>query len=127
MDVREIAICKHLTFLVYWKILEIGKGPAVVMKAFDKEIMKFDCFGENDGHYHIAPHYQFRIYFLEKTVSEQINRTVAELRTNGLRYLSLQKNPEIRSIKPSPAKYNSAIDSVEEMLTHFQRTVKELQ
>lgn len=127
MDLKEIVICDHLSFLVYWKILEIGKGPAVILKAFDKEILKFDCFGEKDGHYHIAPNYDFRIYFLEKTVSEQVQRTVAELKINGLRYLSLQKEPEIRNIKPNPTQYNSAVDSVEKLLIHFHQTVKEIQ
>lgn len=127
MDLKEITICNNLSFLVYWKILEIGKGPAVILKAFDKEILKFDCFGEKDGHYHIAPNYDFRIYFLEKTVSEQIQRTVAELKINGLRYLSLQKEPEIRNINPRLTQYNSAIDSVEKLLTHYHQTVKEIQ
>jgi len=39
MDVEEIPVCDNLSFLVYWKILAIGKGPAVVLKAFDKEIL----------------------------------------------------------------------------------------
>lgn len=127
MDLKELAICDNLSFLVYWKILEIGKGPAVILKAFDKEILKFDCFGEKDGHYHIAPNYDFRIYFLEKTVSDQVKRTVAELKINGLKYLSLQKDPKIRALRPSFAQYNSTIDSVEKLLTHFHLTVKEIQ
>lgn len=127
MDLKEIEICDHLSFLVYWKILDIGKGPAVILKAFDKEILKFDCFGEKDGHFHIAPNYDFRIYFLEKTVSEQVIRTVDELKTNGLRYLNLQKEAEIRALKPNLTQYYSAIDSVEKLLTHFHQTVKEIQ
>lgn len=127
MDLREITICENLSFLVYWKILEIGKGPAVILKAFDNEILKFDCFGEKDGHYHIAPNYDFRIYFLEKTVTDQVKRTVAELKVNGLKYLSLQKEPKIRNLKPSLSQFNSAIDSVEKLLIHFHQTVKEIQ
>ncbi|WP_157963252.1 hypothetical protein [Algoriphagus litoralis] len=126
MDLKEIVICDNLSFLVYWKILAIGKGPAVILKAYNKEILKFDCFGEKDGHYHVAPNYGSRIYFLEKTVMEQVDRTVAELKINGLKYLSLQKEPEIRNLKPSHFDYNSAVDSVEKLLVHFHQTVEEI-
>lgn len=126
-DLKEIPICEDLSFLVYWKVLKIGKGPAVVLKAFDDEILKFDCFGQHDGHYHIAPNYNFRIYFFEKTVSEQIQRTLDELSANGLRYLGLQKDTRIRAIKPSLIQYQAAIDAVEKQLTHFCLTVRELQ
>lgn len=127
MDLSEIPICDNLSFLVYWKILYIGKGPAVVLKAFDKEILKFDCFGEMDGHYHIAPDYNSRIYFTEKTALEQIERTVSELRINGRRYLGLQEDSNIRQIRPNPAQYDSAVDSVEKLLIHFHRNVKDIQ
>jgi hypothetical protein len=127
MDLKKIAISDNFSFLVYWKILEIGKGPAVILKAFDREILKFDCFGEKEGHYHIAPNYDFRIYFLEKTVSQQVKRTVAELKINGMKYLSLQKDPKIQAIRPNLTQYNSAVNSVEKLLTHFHRTVEEIQ
>lgn len=127
MDLKVIPISEKLSFLVYWKVLEIGKGPAVILKAFDKEILKFDCFGKKDGHFHIAPHYEFRIYFTEETVPDQIQRTLTELRINALRYLALQREPEIRALRPNPTKYNSAIDEVEKLLTHFFQTVKEIQ
>ena len=126
MGLKEFPICENLSFLVYWKTLKIGKGPAVILKAFDKEILKFDCFGEKDGHYHIAPNYGFRIYFFEETVMDQVDRTVAELKINGLKYLSLQKEPEIRNLKPSLSDYNSALDSVEKLLVHFHQTVEEI-
>lgn len=127
MDLREFPICEQLSFLVYWKVLSVGKGPAVILKAFDQEILKFDCFGEKDGHYHIAPQYDFRIYFWEKSVEDQIERTIQELQTNGLRYLKNQADPKVNSIQPSPASYSKAILEVEKLLLHFSQTVKEIQ
>lgn len=127
MDLKEISISENLSFLVYWKVLEIGKGPAVILKAFGKEILKFDCFGKKDGHFHIAPHYEFRIYFTEETVPDQIQRTLTELRINALRYLAFQPEPQIRALRPNPIKYNSAIGEVEKQMTHFFQTVKEIQ
>lgn len=126
MDLKEIAICENLSLLVYWKILDIGKGPAVILKAFDKEILKFDCLGEKNAHYHIAPNFNLRIFFLEKTVKDQVNRSVAELKINGLKYLRLQKDLKIRAIQPNLTQYSSAIDSAEKVLIHFYQTVKEI-
>ncbi|HKW91653.1 MAG TPA: hypothetical protein VJX92_07120 [Methylomirabilota bacterium] len=77
-------------FEVFWKVLDIGRGPAVSRFIRDTEVMKFDCFGEGRGHVHIdfgrtrhltalAHH---RLYLGEKTVEEQIDRTIFELRMN---------------------------------------------
>lgn len=126
-DLKEIAICENLSFLVYWKILKIGKGPAVILRAFDKEILKFDCFGEKDGHYHIAPYYDFRIYFCENSVEEQIRRTIQELQINGLRYLKQQAEPKIRALKPVSSDYITATKEVEKLLRYFSQNIKEIQ
>jgi hypothetical protein len=126
MDLREIHICSDLSLLVYWKVLEIGKGPAVILKAFDKEVLKFDCFGGKSGHFHIAPNYEFRIYFCEQTIPEQINRTLAELKINGLSYLKMQAEPEIRTLNPDPDNYFQAIEEAGKLLTHFYETVPEI-
>jgi hypothetical protein len=125
-DLQIIPIEENLKLLVYWKVLEIGKGPAVILQAFDKEILKFDCFGKSKGHFHIAPHYDFRIFFFEESVPEQISRTLSELRLNGLRYLKMQADPRISSIYPDPQKYLDAILQAEKLLTHFHQTVEEL-
>lgn len=127
MDLIQFPIGDQLSLLVYWKVLKIGKGPAVVLKACDQEVLKFDCFGEKDGHYHIAPQYDFRIYFFEKTVADQIDRTVAELKVNGLRYLKLHPDPKIRALDPAPDSYLEAIDQAEKQMKHFIQTVKEIQ
>ena len=63
-------IQEDVLFQVYWKSLPIGTGPAVILKAFGQEILKFDCFGKEKGHFHVAPNYEFRIYFGEETVPE---------------------------------------------------------
>lgn len=125
-DLQIIPIEYNLRFLVYWKVLEIGKGPAVILQAFDTEILKFDCFGKSKGHYHIAPNDEFRLFFFEEAVPEQINRTITELRHNGLRYLKQQADPRIKSLRPDPQKYFEAILQAEKLLTHFHQTVEEL-
>ncbi|WP_075351824.1 hypothetical protein [Algoriphagus marinus] len=109
-------------FQVYWKSLPIGKGPAVILKAFGQEILKFDCFGKEKGHYHIAPNYDFRIYFVEETIEEQIQRTILELKINGLRYLKIQKDPKIKAINPNLNDFNAILKQVEStLLQHHEK------
>ena len=115
---------KDLIFQVYWKSLSIGKGPAVILKAFDKEILKFDCLGKDRGHYHIAPYYHFRIYFIEETVQDQIKRSLQELRTNGMKYLALQKDQKIKDLKVDIEQYKKILDLVERKLISFHFNIQ---
>jgi hypothetical protein len=110
-------------FQVYWKSLHVGTGPAVILKAFGQEILKFDCFGKEKGHYHIAPNYEFRIYFVEETVSEQIKRTIKELETNGLRYLKMQRDPRIKALDLSTSSYTEVLKLVESTLIQYHENL----
>lgn len=125
-DLKTFQIEENLNLLVYWKSLEIGIGPAVILQAFDLEILKFDCFGKDKGHYHIAPHYDFRIYFIEETVPDQIKRTINELRLNGFRYLKNQKDPRFKSFTLDESNYSLKLDQVEKMLHQLHLTVLKL-
>ena len=125
-DLKTFEIEENLNLLVYWKSLEIGIGPAVILMAFDQEILKFDCFGKGKGHYHIAPHYDFRIYFVEETVTDQITRSITELRLNGLRYLKNQKDPRFKSFTLDESNYSLKLDQAEQMLHQLHLTVLKL-
>jgi hypothetical protein len=111
-----LKIQDEVFFQVYWKSLQIGMGPAVILKAYGQEILKFDCFGKEKGHYHIAPNYDFRIYFVEETIIDQIHRTIQELEINGLRYLKMQKDPKIKALNFSLPQYKETLKLVEAML-----------
>src|SRR5262245_14455686 len=52
-DVEWIQVQPDVTLKVYWKILPIGKGPAVSLYVFEFQILRFDCFGARDGHFHL--------------------------------------------------------------------------
>lgn len=107
---------EDVVFEVYTKSLSIGAGPAVILKAFGQEILKFDCFGKEKGHYHISPNYGFRILFVEQTVPKQIQRTIQELKVNGMRYLKMQKDPRIKELDLSTSSYKEVLKLVEATL-----------
>lgn len=126
-DVEVIPVQPNLEFVVYWKVLEVGKGPALILKAYGKEILKFDCFGKNDGHFHAAPDYGKRIFFEEQTASAQIEQTESELKANAQFYLESQEEVRIRKIKIDQENFKTAIDVAKKKLNHFLQTIPELE
>lgn len=125
-DEIKIPVQPNLELIVYWKDLNVGKGPAAILKAHGKEIMKFDCFGFNKGHYHVTPHYGFRIYFTEHTSSEQIKRSGNELRRNAEKYLKLHEDKKVRSVKINQSIFNEKISEVEKKMTYLLHNVPQL-
>ena len=87
-DVVKMDIQENAYFLVYHKDLDIGFGSTVGLYLYNTEYLKFDCFGEDKGHYHLFnKKTDVRIYFTEKTVLEQINKAKHELTNNIQTYL----------------------------------------
>lgn len=74
-DIYRIDIQDNLYFLVFHKTLDKGQGAAVSLYINDYEFLKFDCFGENKGHYHIYGKVHEEILFTEKTCEEQIAKS----------------------------------------------------
>src|SRR6266852_5590791 len=52
-DVEWIRVQPDVSLKVYWKVLPIGKGPAISLYIFEFQILRFDCFGATDGHFHL--------------------------------------------------------------------------
>ena len=72
-DLRNYRVQDNVYIAVFWKVLGIGKGPALSLYVKDREVLKFDCFGKDKGHYHaqtlIAEDTEeHRIFFREPTV-----------------------------------------------------------
>jgi hypothetical protein len=100
---------------VYWKSVELGRGPAVILHVLDQYVMRFDCFGEKAGHAHfymITPekHCESRLFLLEKTVEAQIERAMFELSTNLNYWLARHRHPGVRRVRLNPAAVATAIE-----------------
>jgi hypothetical protein len=124
-------ICDAGYFEVFWKVLDIGRGPAVSLFIRDTEVMKFDCFGEGRGHVHIdfgrtghlkalAHH---RLYLGEKAVEEQIERTIFELRMNLPYYLERHGDARIRAFQPTTERLHEVTAKVREAMLTYAETV----
>jgi hypothetical protein len=126
-DLCVIPIQDGLQLEVYWKVLAIGKGPAVIFRAHGRQIMKYDCFGQGKGHYHIAPNWGARIYFQEATALEQIYRASRELRRNAQRSLRLQGDERIKNTIVNRKSLAVAAEQAASKMTSFLADVSELE
>ena len=105
-DVVIYPVQDHAYVAVYWKDLPIGKGPCASLYVYDKEILKFDCFGEGRGHYHthmnqpsLVRNGEERLYFYEKTIENQVERSIFEIQKNAAYHLQRNHDPRITFFK----------------------------
>jgi len=125
----EIQPGAHLD--VFWKVLKIGRGPAVSLYVHGEEVLKIDCFGEGKGHYHVnerqwkrkLPRVVQRIYLPEPTVEAQIDRAVFELHHNALVYLQQNDDPRISRFVLDPERLRDATGRMKAAMLEHNRKV----
>lgn len=128
-DVSNIKVQDDVYLQVYWKVLEIGKGPAVVLFVFGEEILKFDCFGKDRGHYHVNGEkvsYGNKIFFEECNSSEQIDKTILELGNNLKLYLQQNIKQKVRELEIDQKNLEEALSRVKSIMVQFLETRPEL-
>ena len=103
-DVRRLVINEKLELHVFWKVLTRGRGPSFSLFACGDEILRLDCFGAGEGHYH-AQFYcpetptRSRLFFFEQTASEQVKRSVFEINSNLDYYLQRHPRKCVRQLQ----------------------------
>lgn len=125
-DVVKFPIQEEVFFLVYWKVLKIGKGPAVTLNIFGNEVLKFDCFGKGKGHFHIDPFRKLRIYFVENSAKDQVKRVKTELLLNAQRYIENHSNAKINSVRLNLSLFQKSVDLVEKTMLTYLFEIDEL-
>ena len=119
-DIYKVTIQDNLYFLVFHKNLSIGFGSAVSLYINDFEFLKFDCFGENKGHYHIYDNKSNEIiYFTEKTPQEQINSTCKLISNINLFLIKSNKN-YIKNFNIDMNIFLNKIDLIKNKLLEFE-------
>jgi len=130
-DLLRIVVQEDLVIDVYWKSLRIGKRPALSLFVCGEEFAKFDCFGPDNGHYHLALFTpavvrRHRIQFAERTVADQISRTIFEIGGNLGYYLERASSPAIRKFELQREALLSALPIAETRMREFHLSVPEL-
>jgi hypothetical protein len=130
-DVEWIHVQPDVDLEVYWKVLPIGKGPAVSLYALGFQILKFDCFGARDGHFHLflgwpSPTTEDRIWLSEPSALAQVDRAIFELKRNAPYYLQRHNDERVRFLHLEPASWSAACTQARDKMLHFLRSVPEL-
>jgi hypothetical protein len=130
-DVEWIRVQPDVDFEVYWKVLPIGKGPALSLYAFGFQILKFDCFGATDGHFHLflgwpSPATEDRIWLPEPSGTAQVERAIFELRRNVPYYLQRHSDERVRQLHLESATWSTACTQARDKMLHLLSTVPEL-
>jgi hypothetical protein len=119
-DIYKVNIQDNLYFLVFHKTLIKGFGSAVSLYINNFEYLKFDCFGENNGHYHIYDSkINKEIYFTEKTCEEQINKT-CELIKNINIFLNKSNRIDIKNLKIDITNFVNKIDDIRNKMLEYE-------
>lgn len=131
-DVAVFAVQPELELVVFWKVLPIGKGPALSLYACGEEVLKFDCFGPDKGHYHISLSTpvrtaEDRLYFYEQSASEQIERALFEVKNNLHYYLQRHQRRLVRNIRVDQNLIADVCDAAGARMREFLNEVPELQ
>lgn len=126
-----VKVTPDIVFETYWKDVEAGRGPALIVWHRYRKILKFDCFGKGRGHYHISLSVHSartdandRIYLPEETIEAQIERVAFELRTNIVYYLARGPYRSARKAIIPEADLDNAVEEVRAIL--YQHMVASL-
>lgn len=128
-DVVTYEVQPGVGLSVFWKVLEIGRGPALSLFCHGQELLKFDCFGPGHGHFHVeltapGPTRRQRLEFFENDPATQIDRSVFEL-TRNLEYY-LQRHPWRRVRETRIDREAMARACEQARARHYLETVPEL-
>ena len=130
-DIQRYEIQPGAYLVVFWKVLKIGRGPAVSLYVHGEEVLKIDCFGEGKGHYHVnarqwrrqLPGIVQRLYLPETTVEAQVERAVFELQRNTSVYLQQNDDPRIRRVVLDPIRLREATERMKTTMLEYMRKV----
>lgn len=119
---------------VYWKALPIGRGPCASLYVLDREILRFDCFGEGKGHFHaniaqrnlLFGRSRNRRYFVERTIEEQIERAAIEIKTRAAEHLRASRDPRIAGFVLGRKGLERACDAMQQQMLEYLRAVPAL-
>jgi hypothetical protein len=130
-DVEWIRVQPDVDLKVYWKVLPIGKGPAISVYIFEFQILRFDCFGARDGHFHLflgwpSPTSEDRIWLSEPSATAQVERTMFELTKNVTYYLQRHNDERVRHLQLDSEVWSAACARARDRMLHFLSSVPEL-
>lgn len=105
-QVTEVSVTEEIDMEVYWLVFNNQAGPAASVYAFGDELMRFDCFGRENGHFHLNMRQSklypgggsARIYLSMGSVDDQIREAGFWLSHNLKYATTTNRSSRIRSL-----------------------------
>lgn len=109
-----------------------ASGPCSILVVGDFEVMMFDCFGADLGHFHVSARQSFgrgvelsgRVYMAETTVADQIDRMCFELLRNGQHYLGTSARRAVRRTTLDETALRTACDAARVAMAELERQLR---
>ena len=120
-DWIEYPVQDNVRLEVYWRSDRGGHGPAASLYFYDDEVLRFDCFGGEEGHCHmnLSQTRGQRWYYPEAPVKENIKQAGFDLRKNSLFCILSHQDDRIRRLKIDQEKLEVAANQMESRLTEI--------
>ena len=92
-----------------------GRGPCASVSVFGEEFIRFDCFGDNEGHYHVyhvdvhaeKSYRSFRLNYPVASRVDHMMRSAVEVRLNLMAWLSTHGDVKVRDLVLTPVQLAS--------------------
>lgn len=106
---------------VYWRDDAGGRGPAASLYVYDDEIMRFDCFGGDNGHCHfnLRQTRGRRWMYPEGSFQDHIKQSLFDLRTNLSFCLQTHQDQRIQETQIISESLDWAAEKMETQLLIF--------
>ncbi len=120
-ELVEYPIQDNVRLEVYWRDDTGGRGPAASLYVYDDEIMRFDCFGGNNGHCHfnLRQTRGRRWMYPEGSFREHIRQSLFDLRNNLTFCLQTHQDERVQSVKVKQEKLEHVLQQMREQLIKF--------
>ncbi len=120
-DLVEYPIQDNVLLQAYWRDDAGGRGPAASLYVYNDEIMRFDCFGENNGHCHfnLRQTRGRRWMYPNGSFQDHIQQSLFDLRTNLTFCLKTHQDEQVQEIQIVQESLEQAAQKMEVQLLEF--------
>ena len=117
-DLVEYPIQDNVRLESYWRDDAGGRGPAASLYVYDDEIMRFDCFGGDNGHCHfnLRQTRGRRWMYPEGSFQDHIQQSLFDLRTNLNFCLRTHQDERVQEVKIERENLEQAAQQMESHL-----------
>ena len=124
VDCQTFEVQPDVTMEIYWVEPPVGPGPGASVYIGGDEVMRFDCFGSDQGHYHFNVRQSkylpggetTRILYPAGTVGDHIAHAVSDFQRNLDYARAMNLSGRIRRVELDPRAIHRAAETLRQGL-----------